>query len=70
MICISLSLQFSKFLSIINKNLVDSNMFIRALILSLDFFCNQPKDKASDGSRKEQTGERYVIYKNGPIEFS
>ena len=30
--------QFDKFITTVNRNLVDSNMFIRSLILSLEHF--------------------------------
>ena len=38
--------KFEKFVATVNKNLVDSNMFIRSLILSLEHFSNvQPEFK-------------------------
>lgn len=44
--------QLEKFLAVINKNLVDSNMFIRALILSLEHFSNvQEEHKGKKNKR-------------------
>ena len=33
--------QFDKFITTVNRNLVDSNMFIRSLVLSLEHFQNE-----------------------------
>ena len=38
--------KFERFISIVDKYLVDSNMFIRSLVLSYEHFCNvQPEFK-------------------------
>ena len=34
-------LQFDKFINTVNRNLVDSNMFIRSLVLSLEHLMNE-----------------------------
>ncbi|CAH1779910.1 unnamed protein product [Owenia fusiformis] len=45
--------KFDRFISIMNRSLVDSNMFLRALILSLDDFTNKTKGQEykSDDNR-------------------
>lgn len=40
---VSLS-QFEKFVTTVNRNMVDSNMFIRSLVLSLEHFRSEGKD--------------------------
>ena len=44
-------LQFERFIAIVNRNLVDSNMFIRSLMLSYEHFCTiQPEYKGKSKS--------------------
>ncbi|KAI8746483.1 short transient receptor potential channel 4-associated protein-like isoform X1 [Biomphalaria glabrata] len=60
--------KFDKFVTMVNKSLVDSNMFIRSLILSLENFRAEGSEKSLnfvtslDGERGEKRESRLVSY--------
>ncbi|KAH9509476.1 Short transient receptor putative channel 4-associated protein [Bulinus truncatus] len=60
--------KFEKFVTMVNKSLVDSNMFIRSLILSLETFRAEGSEKtlnfvtSMDGEKVERRESRLVSY--------
>ncbi|CAL1542010.1 unnamed protein product [Lymnaea stagnalis] len=60
--------KFEKFVTMVNRNLVDSNMFIRSLILSLEHFRAEGSEKtlnfvgSADGEKGEKRDSKLVGY--------
>ncbi|XP_059171134.1 short transient receptor potential channel 4-associated protein-like isoform X2 [Physella acuta] len=60
--------KFEKFVNMVNRNLVDSNMFIRSLILSLEHFRAEGSEKtlnfvgSADGDKVEKRESKLVGY--------
>ncbi|KAJ8302972.1 hypothetical protein KUTeg_019368 [Tegillarca granosa] len=46
--------KFDKFVNTVNRNLVDSNMFIRSLVLSLEHFYNTEAENISNSTEKQE----------------
>ncbi|ESO95002.1 hypothetical protein LOTGIDRAFT_215160 [Lottia gigantea] len=61
--------KLDKFVATVNRNLVDSNMFIRSLILSLEHFTNREKYSYAEYAKKESKLLLYIGDFNRQLDY-